>query len=82
MRKHIILVLAGILSFVLAACGGQAQQVPTTAPAQPATTAPERPTVTAVPLRMPTIIAPPCCCGATTAPEQPTTLIASSCSYR
>jgi general L-amino acid transport system substrate-binding protein len=81
MRKHIILVLAGILSFVLAACGGQAQQAPTTAPAQPATTAPERPTVTAIPFRKPTVIAPPCC-GATTAPEQPTTLIASSCSYR
>lgn len=33
MRKHVTLVLAGLLSLVLAACGGQAQQSPTTAPA-------------------------------------------------
>lgn len=44
MRKHITLILAGLLSLVLAACGGQAQQSPTTAPAQPATTAPDQPT--------------------------------------
>ncbi|ABY36426.1 MAG TPA: amino acid ABC transporter substrate-binding protein [Chloroflexus aurantiacus] len=67
MRKHITLVLAGLLSLVLAACGGQAQQAPTTAPAQPATSAPEQPTAA------PAQPAPTAAPAATSAPAGGTT---------
>ncbi|RMD80421.1 MAG: amino acid ABC transporter substrate-binding protein, partial [Chloroflexi bacterium] len=67
MRKQIVFVLAGFLSFILAACGGGGQQAPTTAPAQPATTAPEQPTTA------PAAPAPTAAPAATSAPAGGTT---------
>ncbi|GIV89296.1 MAG: amino acid ABC transporter substrate-binding protein [Chloroflexus sp.] len=67
MRKQIVFVLVGLLSFILAACGGGGQQAPTTAPAQPATTAPEQPTTA------PAAPAPTAAPAATSAPAGGTT---------